>query len=198
MWWINDNGQWMIHCRGWNNPDRFDSIFQNHPHSVQNTKVAIQWWLSVWEFQWERSSRNYNDLSISYKNAKDGNRVILYSSVISWIQTINKWPILCNQHDIYNTRNEGKSAVFVQHGNWIPQKARFLWFHFNAIVITEFWFSMWKKSDKKSCLVSQLHRSFFCGIMSSYWKSLPRYHCTYCNYWCVDNKIVLILESNHL
>ncbi|KAM7458382.1 hypothetical protein BLSTO_00850 [Blastocystis sp. subtype 1] len=25
--------------------------------------------------------------------------------------------------------------------------------------------------------------------MSSYWSSLPRYYCKYCNYWCVDNKI---------
>ena len=31
--------------------------------------------------------------------------------------------------------------------------------------------------------------------MSSYWSSLPRYYCKYCNYWCVDNKIVAITDA---
>ena len=29
--------------------------------------------------------------------------------------------------------------------------------------------------------------------MTTYWKSLPRYYCKYCNFWCVDNKIVFLL-----
>lgn len=36
-----------------------------------------------------------------------------------------------------------------------------------------------------------LETSYSC-TMSTYWKSLPRYYCKYCNYWCVENKIVTL------